>query len=480
MTTHRKIFPKSSKEKKTSFGLFIFFSILLNLAGCKSVPPQVATRTQEQRDELRTILNATKIFDCKLGTQEWYIPGDVQQAQIINNKSGMALVYEALLRNGPRTVYQSLTPGLGFFGDGIVVGPKATPNVRDFEPFEDSSGNMWTVSRIKPLNSELFKGLVELNIEKKTWRTILPTPENETVQQIWPVLPAGHVTTSVVVRTTSIQDSSDSIEIDSNTFHWYQIGPGEQSARLLGSFRSNGLSIQPSSFITMEKSSEPVAVAVVQPKDAEESFNKKRSQSTARVSFYRMFSSNPHEKVIFSGKGNINALHASKPNNTGIHLTWIFSPQKGVSKYLQTTSFRSQIVLEKFFTKSPIREQEPLLATEIEYEGNEPRFLFTRMKNQMVPVLSWWAKIEHESAVIIHHLFSDFKGSQTSVLKTADGTPIGLSFKPLLAFLPPRKFNRVLFVRAAQYDYEKYIMILSDRGDSADLQKESLLYPCLF
>lgn len=481
MTKNGKFISDARRASSHLLALGFILASSLLIEGCKSSPAAtIASRSPEQREELRAAVNAGKIFDCKLTSQEWFIPGDIQQAQIVKSKKSSALIYQALLRSGPRTVFQALTPGLAFQGDGYAVGLKTSPNVSDFRTFDDAAGNLGTVSRIKNSESELFEGLVELNVKDKTWRSVLQTPRNETVQQIWPVLPAGNGVASVVVRTTPIDESSESGPQDESTFYWFQVGLAENSARNLGTFRSTQINIQPAGFVSLEGTGEPVAVASIQPRDSDSSFEAPSTNTSSRISLYRMFHKSPQEKFIFSGKGNLSALSVSPPNNTGIHLSWIFSPRKGSVRYIQTTNFTVRTVPERFFSTAPLRELEPILATEIEYEGNDPEVLFTNIKNQIVPVLTWWGKIENDIVLVLQHIFSNIRAGKSSSIKLSDGTNIGISFSPALAFIPPRAFNRVMSVSAAQNASEKYIMVLSDRSESAELQKESLLYPCLF
>ena len=453
------------------------------MSGCESTSVKELGRTFEQKKEIQTLLTASKLVECKLINHEWFIPGDVQQAQIVRNKGQLALIYQAMLRTGPRTVYQSLSPSFAFQGDGFVVGIKSSPNVSDFRTYDDSAGNMWTVSRIRSPDTELTKGLVEVNNKDKTFRTILPTPANETVQQIWPTLPAGNGVSNVVVRTTPVEDSSSADSADSadeSTFYWFQVGSSDNSARNLGTFRSNKMRLQPAAFVALERTAEPVAISIVQPQGNEESLESRPSSIPTRVSLNRIFTRNPQERVIFSGKGNIMALNAAAPNDSGLHLAWVFSPQKSSSKYIQTTTLNTKVIPERFFSKSAIREQENILVTEIIYEGNDPEFLFTKNQNQIIPVLGWWGKLETEVTVLLQPILPNFRNGRTTAVKAPDGSPLGMSFNPVLAVIPPRNFNRVMSFNAAPSASEKNIIVLSNRSESAELQKETILYPCSF
>lgn len=463
--------------------LILLLTLQFMLSGCKSTSGTELGRTVEQKKEIQTLVTAGKLVECKLLNHEWFIPGDVQQAQIIRNKGQLALIYQAMLRSGPRTVYQSLSPSFAFQGDGFAVGIKSSPNVSDFRTYDDSAGNMWTVSRIKSPETELTKGLVEVNIKDKTWRTILPTPANETVQQIWPTLPAGNGISHVVVRTTPVNDSSSADSADSadeSTFYWFQVGISDNSARKLGSFRSNKTRIQPAAFIALERTAEPIAISIVQPQGDEESVENRPTNAPTRVSLNRIFARNPQERVLFSSKGNITALNAAGPNDSGLHLAWLFSPQKSSSKYIQTTTLNTKFIPERFFGKNLIREQENILVTEISYEGNDPEFLFTKNQNQTIPVLGWWGKLETEVTVLLQPIIPNFRNGRTTAVKAPDGSALGFYFSPALAVIPPRNFNRVMSFNAAPSASEKNIMVLSNRSESAELQKETILYPCTF
>jgi hypothetical protein len=482
MTSDRKFVPKrrgalqsSSLRWKAMLGMSVL------LLGCKSTSaPSAVSRTPEQREELKAILNAKRLVDCKIVNQEWFVPGDVQQAEIVRNKSSLALIYQALLRSGPRTIYQPLTPGLAFDGDGISVGQKSAPNVTDFKTVDDSAGNMWTISRFKAADTEIYKGLVEVIVKNKNVRTVLPTAANMSVQQIWITQPAGNGAANIVVRTTPIEESENNAGVDESTFQWFQLGSTENSARLMGTVKPANTIIQPSAFVALEKTAEPVAIAITQSRGAEDSIDSPSLSSGARVSLHRLFSPQRQERAIFEGKGLISSLHVSPPNSTGIHLAWLFSTQQRSGRYLQTTTLSVRVIPERFFSKARDLEREPLLVTELDYEANEPEFLFTANQSQAIPVLGWWAKLEKDVALLMQPVVPQFRTSLSTSLKSPDGRSLGLSFSPSLGILPPKNFNRVMTIKAAPTATEKNIAVFSNRSDSAELQTESFLYPCTF
>ncbi len=482
MTSDRKLVPKTTGNPLNALsGFRVFLGASLLLLGCKSTPPVVnVQRTPEQRDELKAILNVKRLVDCKLVNQEWFIPGDVQQAEIVRSKSSLALVYQAMLRTGPRTVYQSLTPGLAFDGDGISVGQKNAPNVSDFRAIDDSAGNMWTISRFKESGAEIYKGLVEVILKNKSLRSVLPTAENTSVQQIWITQPAGNGAANIVVRTTPVDDSENSGAADESTFLWFQVGSADNSTRLMGTFKPANTVIQPSAFLALEKTAEPVAIAVTQSRGKDDSIDSPTLSSGARVSLHRLFSPQRQERTIFEGKGLISNLNVSAPNSSGIHLAWLFSPQQRSGRYLQTTSLKVRTIPERFFSKTNELEREPLLVTEMEYEGNEPEYLFTYNQNQPIPVLGWWAKLENDIALIMQPVIPQFRAGLSTSIRAPDGTNLGLSFAPSLGILPPKNFKRVMNIKAAPSATEKNIAVFSDRRDTSELQTESYLFPCTF
>jgi len=248
----------------------------------------------------------------------------------------------------------------------------------------------------------------------------------------------------------------------------------------MGSVKLTNTIVQPSGFVALEKTAEPIAVAITQSRGDDDSIDSPTLSSGVRVSLHRMFSQQRQERTIFEGKGLISNLHVSAPNASGIHLAWLFSPQQRSGRYLQTTTLNVRVIPERFFSKAHDLEREQLLVTELSYEGNEPEILFTFNQNQTIPVLSWWAKLENEVALLIQPLFSQFRTGSTGSLKSSDGTHLGLSFAPTLGILPPKNFNRVMAVKSAPTASEKNIAVFSNRSESAELQTESMLYPCTF
>jgi hypothetical protein len=73
-----------------------------------------------------------------------------------------------------------------------------------------------------------------------------------------------------------------------------------------------------------------------------------------------------------------------------------------------------------------------------------------------------------------------FRTSNSKQLKGPDGLSLGINFTPSLAILPPKSFRRVMSFKAAPSAVEKNIIVFSDRDDSAELKKESQLFPCAF
>ncbi|MEY2987189.1 MAG: hypothetical protein RJB13_710, partial [Pseudomonadota bacterium] len=240
LTRHRKNMQHTLNILlRDSAAFFILILVLtpLNLS-CVTQSEEVPTRSQAYRDEVQELVGAGKLIDCQIINQEWIIPGDIKQAALIRNKENSAVVYQAFLRTGPRTVYQPLTPGFAFDGDGFVIGLKDSPNVLDFRAFQDIRQNLWTVSRVKMKDKEIYRGLVEANIGSDTFRTVLPTPKNQSVLQIWPTLPIVNSFINVVVRTVT-NDDSDGIDSDeSSSFFWYRVDARNDSAKLMGRFSS--------------------------------------------------------------------------------------------------------------------------------------------------------------------------------------------------------------------------------------------------
>ncbi|NBW81627.1 hypothetical protein EBR21_07720, partial [bacterium] len=393
-----------------------------------------------------------------------------------------ALIYEALLRSGPRTVYQPLQANFSFNGDGVAMGLRGSPKVSDLKTFEDASRNRWYVSRVKRGDSELFSGLVEVIVKGKNNRTLLPLPQGESVQQIWASLPAVSGFANIIVRTTSADDSGAAQEDDS-TFRWFQVGLTENSSKLITMYKSKGESIQPAAFVSLERTTEPVALTLVQPKlESADADPKAGGDGIFKVSLRRIFSRGVPERIIFSGKGNISSLSVSDSTfSPSIHLAWLFSPVKGGSRYLQTVSLPVRFIPERYFAKGPLRDAESILATELSYEASNPDFSFNlNNKNEMIPILSWWGKLENDVVLLVQVITPQFKQNRGQVLKSDDGATIGTNFKPSMAVIPPRPFNRVMSFTAAPTQSEKSIMILSNRSESADIAKESNLYSCLF
>lgn len=472
----------SSLFYRAVFNLSRFALIGLLTLGCKTTQaPTEVSRTAEQKEELKNQLQATKLVECKMSSAEWVIPGDVGQAQMIRDDGKWSLIYEALLRSGPRTVYQPLQRNLSFDGDGIAMGLRGAPKVSDLKTFEDSNRNRWFASRVKVGSSELFSGLVEVLVNGKRHSTVLPIPSGESVQQIWVSQPIVSNQANVIVRSTPAIDGSVE-QMDDSTFRWYQVGHADNSARLMSTYKPKKELIQPAGFVAMEKTGEPVAVSIVQPLVESADAEPVMTNSTSKISLFRIFSRTPSERVIFSGQGNLTSLNYSDSTFfSGLYLSWIFSPPRGGVKYLQMASMPIRFIPERYFGRGPLKELEAIYASELSYEANSPDFSFTtNNQNQVIPLLSWWGKLDSDVALMVQLITPAFKQSRNQVLKTVDGAALGISFQPSLGIVPPKQFNRIMSFTASPAASENNIIILSNRGDSAEIAKETNLYPCLF
>lgn len=488
MTTGRKNFAMlHSCRLKGRFCLAVLIcSALGALTGCQSTQqasgPTHENRSPSELDELKVTLNAGRAIECKLINNEWYIPGDVQNAKVVRNKNSLGLVYQALLRTGPRTVYQSLTRGLAFEGDGVVVGLKNLPNVSDYETYENSLGNMVSLSRTKAPQSELFKAMVEINIDGNTWwRPILPTEGNETVQQIWPVMPIGNGAVQVIVRTTPSDESTSTGPDDESTFYWFKLNSANRTSEVLGKFQATRLNIQPAAFVGMEKTGEPVAIGIVKARYESDALDGPPSDLTTRVSLVRFFTKTIQEKTIFSSKGNVTELNAAVAEGTQqIHVSWLFAPKRGSTRLIQAITLERSFYSERSFSNPSVAPAEQSIATEITYEGNDPAFQFLTSENKQIPVLGWWGKVDSDLAVIMYLMSPQPKANRTTAKSPSKTTATTAPFTPTMAILPPKNFSRILSFSIAPSTSEKNVMILSNRSESAELQKETILHACTF
>lgn len=452
----------------------------LLLGSCVTQSNEQSVRSPEDKQEAQEIIGASKVIDCQIINREWIIPGDVKQASIVRNEQNTALVYQAFLRSGPRTVYQPLTPGFSFDGDGFAVGLKDAPNVMDFRTYQDMQKNLWTLSRVKNRDSEIYRAMVEASIGKENYRFVLPTPANQSVLQVWPTLPIFNNTINVIVRSVTNDDGGGIDADESSRFFWYRVDARTNATKLVGRYISQKLDLRPSGFLALERTGEPIAVSIIRNLSSLGSSDSMPMNEPSRISFLRIFSSNIQERVIFAAKGNLTGLHVSNPVYPGIHLAWSFAPARSARKYIQSTSFNSRVLPESIFSRGPIKIQEPMLATEVSYEANDPELLFTPTRTGFVPVLGWWGQLEKDSAVVLFPVTKGFRTSNSKQLKGPDGLSLGINFTPSLAILPPKSFRRVMSFKAAPSAVEKNIIVFSDRDDSAELKKESQLFPCAF
>jgi hypothetical protein len=488
MTTGRKIFAMlhSCRLNRGICLAAIIFLTLATVVGCQSTQhasrTTIESRSPSELDELKVTLNAGRAIECKLISNEWYIPGDVQQAKVVRNKNSLGLVYQALLRTGPRTVYQSLTRGLAFEGDGVVVGLKNLPNVSDYETYENSLGNMVSLSRTKAPQSELFKAMVEINIDGNAWwRPILATEGNETVQQIWPVMPIGTGPVQVVVRTTPSDESTSTGPDDESTFYWFKLNTATRTTEVLGKFQATRLNIQPAAFIGMEKTGEPVAIGIVKARYESDALDGPPSDLTTRVSLVRFFAKAVQEKTIFSSKGNVTELNAAiAEGSQQIHVSWLFAPKRGSTRLIQAITLERSFYSERSFSNPVVIPTEQAITTEITYEGNDPAFQFLTAENKQIPILGWWGKVDSDLAVMMYLMSPQQKANRTTAKPPAKANATSIPFTPTMAILPPKNFSRILSFSIAPSTTEKNVMILSNRSESAELQKETILHACTF
>lgn len=468
-------------QRFTKFAVKISYAIVVAIMSCTSTPNTSAVRTAEEKEEIKNLVQSAKLLECRLGQADWLVPGDVSQVQMMKVDDNWTLIYEALLRSGPRTVYQPLRADFSFNGDGVVMGMKDAPKVTDLKTFEDVQKNRWYLSRFKLAQSELFSGLVEVIANGHHFRSIIPLPDGESVQQMWPSQPIVSGYANVIVRSTSANFGTDDRE-DESVYRWFQVSLVDNSAKLISSYKSKNDNIQPAGFISLEKNSEPVAVTIVQPKLESAEPDPKLRTDISKVALRRIFNKNVTERVLFSGKGNFAALTVSDPTfSSSNQIAWIYAPQRKGSRYIQSVSLPVKVIPERYFSRGPLREIGNIIATELSYEANNPDFSFVvNNQKQVIPVLSWWGKLENDIVLLVQVITPQLRQNHTKTIRFSDGSVLGIQFQPSLAIIPPKTFSRVMFFTAAPTSTEKSVMVLSNRNDSAEIAMESKLYSCFF
>jgi hypothetical protein len=249
----------------------------------------------------------------------------------------------------------------------------------------------------------------------------------------------------------------------------------------MGKFQATQVNVQPGAFIGMEKTGEPVAIAIVKSRYESDALDGPPSDQSTRVSLMRFFSNSVREKPLFTSKGNITELGASiAENSRQTHISWLFAPKRGSSRVIQALSLERSFYSEGVFSSTAAVPADQGISTEIGYEGNDPSIQFLTAENKQIPVLGWWGKIDSDLAVLMHLISVQPKSNRASSRVPSKTASSGTPFNPTMAILPPKKFNRILSFYIAPNTSEKNVMILSNRSESAELQKETILHACTF
>lgn len=287
-------------------------------------------RTAAQNQLLSDSIGADAKIACRVVAGPWEVPAPVRQASLVWDGEDAVLVYEGQFREAVKTVWQPLEPGsLAFQGDGLVLGNRGTPFVRDFRKQLDAAGNTWTSFRQKAPSGETYTAVVEY-LEGQGRGTLirfaLPTARTESVQEIWllPLSQAGRANVVVRVNSTSLNNEDG---IDRSRFSWFSVAAGSGTqARKLGDYTEAFNTFSSVEFVQTEKEGEPVAIGIASPSSRGPAT---QSQKAPRMNFkllaLRMFRRGANEEtILYESQAPLGSLVAKPrlPQDKVLHLAW--------------------------------------------------------------------------------------------------------------------------------------------------------------
>ncbi len=369
------------------------------LAGCATFWNGSSTTTAaDQGQGARADLEATRVDTCEPSGVNWDLEGEVRSVEVVRTGGRWILVYESMMRNGPRTVWQPLSESLRVEGDGIVVGQKNLPLIADFRVTRDAQGNMWTTYRAKARGSELYASFVEMLPAKSgsaLQRVRLPTGARESVQEVWLLPTSKSGVASVVVRVNPYAESGDEVTL----FRWYAVDLDKGRVRAAGEYRTNSEVLSSTRFLPLGKTHEPVAFSVTSRSQDFEAADPKFQRATFRIVAKRIFARSREEVVLHESPAPLaNLTIEATPALKGIALMgWIQEPTGGANTRVQWASFR----FDGTDAALPALRKAPKIIPKGIEVKHDPARLRMRLLPSGVWALHWWTANDEDAGYLV-------------------------------------------------------------------------------
>ncbi len=305
--------------------------ILFCTSGCVSFQGP-NTRNDEQITLLKSVLATPHLQTCSPISSVWQIPAPVKNLQIVLDESKKVAVYEAIFRNGIKTIWQPLNDSYELNGDGFVLGQRGQNNLIDFSIQKDLFKNSWTTYRYKLGENELYYGAIEFleksNKKQKLSQIRIPTPSSDSVQQVWLLPSVSSGTATVVIRTNSILDSAE--EKYESTYSWYTVIPKKNTIQKIAEYKDRTDNLSSLQFIPFGKNSEPLALGVLNSAADADAASAKSQKQTSKIIIKRIFTPRREESVLFQSPTPIsNFIVRFKPTGADFNtiFAWIQEPE---------------------------------------------------------------------------------------------------------------------------------------------------------
>lgn len=396
------IFRPTPKKFVQMVALCAIFSCAWALHGCATLGATLKADTSESSEP--PDLEATRLEICQPFGRTWDLEGNAQSLEVFRNHDQWVLVYETMMRNGPRTVWQPLRPDLAFDGDGIVVGQKNLPLISDFRVQHDPKRNSWISYRAKRHGSELYSSFIEFLPSKDgkgadtLHRIRIPTNASESVQEVWVLPTSSHGVASVVVRVNPFTESGEEITL----FRWYAVTPARNQAKVVGEFRSNSVVLASTRFIPMAKTFEPIAFSIMSQSQAFEAADPKYQRSSFKLVAKRLFTRAKEEVTLYESPtplANLALESAPKPSTTvNTLLTWLQEPSEGANSLVQWAPLRFDATEAGF---QALKKSQPRLAPKFLEVVREPARLRMRTLRTGALAIAWWTASDEHSAYLV-------------------------------------------------------------------------------
>ena len=452
-------------------------------SGCQ-LTSFLQTASERRADSARFDTGGEQNLSCNSYAPSWQVSGQVQKAELLVSGNKTVLVYNSFTRSGPKTVWQPLNEKREIQEAGVVVGARDVRSIADFRVIGLPNGNSLFSYRAKPKNRETNFAHLEHLIDSsdKLIQTKIPLNKNESVQKIWvmPVPKKNLATVVIRVNKYNFGDRDD----EGTVYRWFQWDTLGTKLKSLAEHETQGRNLSDITFVTLEKTNEPIAIGFQNPESNFESVTPGFERAEGSIIISRIFSKNSEEVTVYKTKALVTQLSAQETSIGQFLISWISEDEaedsasvKWIPLAFETTAAGYKKLISRY-SSSP--SQAPLEPFKQGFQYNALNLQFMRFPflKTSTDQLMWWAKSEDDSGLVIMPVLP--QPTQVTVRRGNDefGKTKDWREFPSYNLLAPNKNDRIIGLTEDLGGKGKSVVLFAKPTAQRQIETGSLIDSC--